>query len=238
MSRKYEIGVADPLNDIASAIADYYGVGNYTIHYQTTTDLIFEVPSVFNKVIRMGSRGTLYYGDAWTSGTTITNQQTVCSDASSNVLNYLILSTYAIKYFIAAVNATYQIIGSLNNDEYVCIAFCSDSHLDQNMYPKRISDNTILTLYVLCSTRLDLKTSENKILKYPLYFTDADGYIISDTNGNPAYLRDTMLCGITSNIFNDDYLFISFYSYRFLINPAVILAYSSVIDDNLDNYTL
>ena len=73
--------------DIATALTNKYSEG-VTIHYKTINDLIFSCDAISSKVIRIRVAGrsstiSAYYGDAWTSGTTITNAVTFLTTVSS-----------------------------------------------------------------------------------------------------------------------------------------------------------
>lgn len=63
--------------DVAAALTDYYGAG-VTVHYAESGYAIFTCPQVSSKVIRLYHSYNHRYGDAWTSGSSITNAVQFC----------------------------------------------------------------------------------------------------------------------------------------------------------------
>ncbi|NCB61032.1 MAG: hypothetical protein EOM46_27020, partial [Gammaproteobacteria bacterium] len=128
MARKYTISLSTETTDFANAIADFYGEGKYTIYYKSSEYLVFSIPAISNKVLRVrfvnGAGGHFYYGDEWTSGSNITNAQYISLYFNSAVQGAatLILSQYALQFF--NTDTTYNsvvFIGQLSNGEYAGI---------------------------------------------------------------------------------------------------------------------
>lgn len=81
----------------------------YTMHFQDSSNLVFSMPSVSNKVIQItmaGSTANIYYGDSWTSGTTLVNKVTVIYQTNALVNGILVFkpNLFAIAYNADAGN--------------------------------------------------------------------------------------------------------------------------------------
>lgn len=77
MAKLYRIrtSVGGFVEDLVAALQNYYGAG-VTIHYWSPSGhVVFNIPAISDKVFRFSqpSQPDFYYGDVWTSGTTITN---------------------------------------------------------------------------------------------------------------------------------------------------------------------
>jgi hypothetical protein len=197
MPRKYLISASSAFHliDISAAIADYYGAGNYTIHYQDSANLIFSIPAISNKVIKITTAvPTFYFGDAWTSGTTITNQVKV-SSFSFDWSSYregmcLVLSS---NYFLLCPTNGIVCYGILTNNAHVAFAAttleaestCYNLDDGTNIYPLTTSTSRTLS---------HIRTSDTgKILKHPLLFLD-QYYNIIEESGSPVTIENLALC--------------------------------------------
>ena len=123
MATKYSLGVSTVVADILSALQAQNLITE--LKYQDSTNLIFTTP-LTDKVIRLymlNSGDTTfcaYYGDAWTSGTTITNSVKI-ADFKDNASNmYLVTDT---TFFSLAMNKSnmrpFAYVGSFDNGDEV-----------------------------------------------------------------------------------------------------------------------
>jgi hypothetical protein len=141
-----EIQRATFIDSIESALISKYGAG-ITIHYKDANNIIFSCPGVLDKVIRIfrnyviysaGSKEIdklmCYYGDAWTSGTTITNAKQFSGDALSDGYYYgmslittadLVLGDDFIYISINSPVPQMAIMGKLTNGKFITIGFTS-----------------------------------------------------------------------------------------------------------------
>jgi hypothetical protein len=242
MARKYEINFSTEIADIATAIADYYGVGNYTIHYQTTEYLVFEIPAVCDKVMRIRilyntAGGTFAWGDAWTSGSTITNAVAIHSYFQPiQAASYLVLSPNCFKYFSMNSYGDIIIVGKTSNGLYAAFGFLSNSGLSSRGTPKISSDNSNIYPLVFSSQNHNIKTASNKTIKIPLYIINSTGQIITDNDDNPIYMLDTSICKAAS-ILDADNIFIYYSTFYYNIYTTYGGFMAAFIDE-IDNYTL
>ncbi len=85
MAKYYEVRAdyTGFVSDLSAALVDYYDDG-VTIHYAQSGYVIFSCPAVSSKVIRgYYAQLAFSYGDAWTSGSSITNAVTFHSQNST-----------------------------------------------------------------------------------------------------------------------------------------------------------
>jgi hypothetical protein len=103
-----------------------------TNHYNASDDLIVTTTRS-NKVLRFNfgtSRMTVYYGDAYSSGTTITNQVTVSSFGSLTAESCVAIITDKL-FYIGERSTTSSFSGAVfgrvtsANQEYICIGWSS-----------------------------------------------------------------------------------------------------------------
>ncbi|PKP53809.1 MAG: hypothetical protein CVT92_02435 [Bacteroidetes bacterium HGW-Bacteroidetes-1] len=190
MARKYIIAPTIPaiLEGIANAIADYYGAGNYTIHYTDATNVIFSVPAIFDKVMRiqltdLNSWIYAYYGNAWTSGTTITNQVLFSNGNLNAIINsnsYLILGDTFFQLFTGSNPFGTILYGKLTNNTFAC--FSARTHQDycDGMTPYTTVDNTRIYVYSMASKKANILSASGKILKCPLFVLNATLRMLED----------------------------------------------------------
>jgi len=244
MARKYSIQLTQEISDFATAIADYYGEGNYTIYYQDSQYLVFSIPAISNKVLRLkivynGSGGHLNYGDEWTSGSTITNAMPIhvwFETMKSN--SYLILSQYSMQYFHQDDSqlAT-MIVGQLSNGEYAGIGLQHSTSNVGRAQPKLMTDNTDIAPMLPNISTSAITDTTSKIITFPMYILNAvSGNLLVDSEGNPVYMKDIRVCRYSSILDNDN---LFNYSMNCFYDKYLTYGYDTVgFITEIDNYTL
>jgi hypothetical protein len=131
-NKYYSIGVATPIANIDAALIDKYGAYHETtnptgalIHYSAAAGMVFSCSRLSNKVIKvLWSASCLLhsYGDAWTSGTTITNEIAFTSTSTVGTSSeiHLILGdyTYLVNLLQGTQISRLALIGKMTNDDY------------------------------------------------------------------------------------------------------------------------
>lgn len=211
MAKKYVLSADRSLSvsEVAAAIADYYAAEDYTIHYSDETNIIFSIPSIFDKVIRIwfGSSNAFraYFGDAWTSGTTMTNTVTIADYYSESFTNvqYLILDTK----FVFLLTGNYErpiLFGRISNGESIAfstINLYSTANRHNNHYTYRIKSGTTneRAYYISKRYESDVVTDVgNFLIKEKCHFLDASGKLILDSFGAPVYLENLYISPLTT----------------------------------------
>jgi hypothetical protein len=189
----------DTLLSIKNALQAKYGAG-VTIHYQDAANLVFACNTLSNKVIKINYsnlRLSLYYGDAWTSGSTITNQvQWAGYSNGTNVFIDMILGDYTLMICSnqgTTILGLLIIIGKLTNDKYVCIAMIgtSTSGYYASYLGKQTSDN--LDIWPVCFSE-PFASATGKLFKQPLILQKSDGIAELNGDGSIASFRDIYNC--------------------------------------------
>lgn len=140
------IYLVDRTRRIASMKESLIAAGAVTTElYTGAWDFIFTSP-FSNKVIRICENGTIYIGDAWTSGTTISNQKTV-QGTGADPVEWAIIVTPDVLAFCHRGGFVHSTVFCTTVDgtgKYV-LAFCSADNSSQN---QAWSWNTIPTVPV------------------------------------------------------------------------------------------
>lgn len=202
--------------EIAAALQDKYGAG-VTIHYTNADNVIFSCPAVSDKVIRLYSNYGLncYYGDAWTSGTTITNSVKICgySVSSSNISLNMVLGPNtiffsAIRSPISTGGGTVLIIGKLSNDDFAILSALGNT---SSYYSSYLSYNTTksLSLYPK-GFQTDFAMADGKLYKQPIILKRADGSVEQNADGTIASFIDVFTVsyqvGLTAEVVAANYV--------------------------------
>jgi len=243
MARKYTISVTTEVADFAAAIADFYGEGNYTIYYQNSEFLVFKIPAISNKVLRVkfmsGAGGHFNYGDEWTSGSDITNVQYISLYFNSAVQGSadLILSQYSLQFFNTDTSfLSTIIIGQLSNGEYAGIGLQNTtSQLDRSVSKLMTDDSIIIPMFPSIVTN-NVSSESNKLLKFRMYIANTTPVIKSDLEGNPVYMKDVGICRHNS-ILDSDNIYIKYMNCYYNNYSAYGLSTVGFATE-IDNYTL
>lgn len=101
MGKVYNLPASGKLAAIVAALREYYGEG-ITIYGSSSSELVFAIPSISTKVIRIYGTGQyLAFGDAWTTGTSITGNVVTAvahNRAGSGVAGTLLLHDTGLMY--------------------------------------------------------------------------------------------------------------------------------------------
>jgi len=187
------------LSDVATALTAKYSTA-LTIHYQTTDYLIFSCPAISSKVIKIyytiGKVG-FYYGDAWTSGSTITNQVTFCLQTYSTYnwtgAEVVLGDSFLLFNLVTAttsVSSKLAIIALDTNGDSVVFGMnggTSVSALYENDLCRNITDAKAIMLRTFDDAFLG---ADNKVYKFPLIITDSSGVLLLDGEDEPLSITD------------------------------------------------
>lgn len=185
---------------IKNALEVKYGAG-VTIHFQDATNLIFTCAALSNKVQRLlynaGSRIIFYYGDAWTSGTTITNQVKWAGyDAGACIFIDMVLGANLMMLCSnqgTSVLSTLFLIGKLTNDKFSFFSACGGN--SAGYYSVYLSKNTTdnIDLFPVCFSDA-FASGLGKLFKQPLILQRSDGTVELNTDGTIASFKDVYNC--------------------------------------------
>lgn len=178
---------------IKAALIAQYGVGNVTVHYETTAAFIFSCAEISNKVIRLikGSSTsgsfTVSYGDSWTSGTTIVNPVTVITIGStvlSSTMDLILGTNYMLLVTLTTVNTAYNnmwLIGKLTNNQFIVAGYGVNSAASFGV--TKITDGTVIEMFTFVRTFND---ATSKLYKQPVMFIASTGALLINTDGTAA----------------------------------------------------
>lgn len=181
----YSIGTSTTIADIKSALQTQYGSGNVTIYYETSSYLIFFCSTIADKVIKIYVSGTprFYYGDAYSSGTALTNEVAFAGYSTTATAIHLVLGD---SFFYMCWLGSYSgiaVIGKLTNDSYICLGLNSASATASNSKGR---DTTNSLDIVPITIGGGFVNSSGKLYKQPVIFVKADGSVEEQTDGNIA----------------------------------------------------
>jgi hypothetical protein len=195
----YNVALANAIPDIVTALTAKGLITN--ILYQSATYLVFTTP-LTSKVIKIyAATGTtsvvIYYGDAWTSGSTITNQVTFFSCSSGITLVSIIADT--TWFFIACESSTsymgYGYVGALSNGDVVVFGFAGSSSNSNNI---GFDITTGIQIRPITFNRT-IKDATGHLYSFPLYWVKiTDNSIILDGT-NPASTVGVKVAGYVYN---------------------------------------
>lgn len=190
--------------DISAALIDKYGeydVGvnpnGVTVHYSTTTVIIFSCLAISDKVIHMTNYtyGYLSYGDTFDGTTGITNPIVFAGNNFSGVPTDRILiltdNTAVFNWYrgvdTTPLNARMGVIGKLSNGKYLCIG----SYQNINYFAGTngyITDNNVECMIV--TPKGFMMSGAGEIYKTKVYISSALYGAQLNTDGSLAYMLD------------------------------------------------
>lgn len=185
----FSIGTTTPIADIKSALQTQYGGGNVTVHYETTAYLIFSCSAIADKVIKMEwAAGYLqsYYGDAWTSGSTITNQVQFAGfyTGTTSVIHLVLGDAFFFLNLLAStINSSIAIIAKMTNNNYVCLGLIGYS--GYATYTKGRDTTAGADIFPVTLER-GFTSATSKLYKQPLILVKTSGLVEEETDGDIA----------------------------------------------------
>ncbi|HOB12146.1 MAG TPA: hypothetical protein PKO32_03230 [Syntrophomonadaceae bacterium] len=182
------INLSSVIADIKAALNAKGLIG--TLHYESDSNLIFST-GICSKVIRINWYSArqldLYYGDAWKSGTTITNSVTFSTQAYSAANTGMHCVADTTFFFLLAESSSYltcAYVGALSNgDELVfgLIANSSSSYYNNNLC-KNLTDAVDLAPITFNRGFSD----SNNLMSQPLMWCNSSSRQIEKDGANAA----------------------------------------------------
>lgn len=189
---------------IKAALLDKYGAydagtnpNGVTVHYESTTSIIFSCTAISDKVIRFFnlSYGYCAYGDAWVSGDAVTNQVIFGGDTfySNPTDRELILANNAfVANWYSASDAAVTddriiVIAKMSNGKYVCIG--AYQHLTYGTNTKAFITDGNIEGYPVTGVN-SLLSASGELFKSKIYFGSLLNQAQVNTDGSLAYLLD------------------------------------------------
>ena len=196
------------ISSISTALSTKYGA-NYTEYYKTTQYLVFSCTSVLqSKVIKFSystSKFQFYYGDAWTSDSTITNQVLFSGDNNSSFATsaiHMILGDSYIMFNNLASQITSQlvIIGTLTNGNEIALGYCAvgtGATYDDDQLGINITTADSLSIAGILDT---MQTPDGKLFKFPIaLYTTGSRFALMTESGEMATLPGLYICSFTTS---------------------------------------
>lgn len=181
---RYKYQANNDISVVGTELQSHYGAGNVTIHYTSSTKLIFTAPAICDKPIKfiIESAELLgYYGSAYNSGTQdIDNPIMFVGDTNRDVFSYhlcLTNNTMLLNTNNTDTHSQLILIGKLVNNAYAVMGFYTDSVIVGDHRGYLTATDTPIKPLVISE---EYKTSTGKIMKMPLYIDDP-------TSGAPVY---------------------------------------------------
>lgn len=186
----YAVALATFIADIKSALQTQYGSGNVTVHYETKNYLIFSCSVISNKVIRIYWSGSVLanvqYGDAWTSGSTITNgvQFAGYSSGTASAFHLVLGDSFFLLVWLAATQVSgVIIIGKMTNDKYICAGLMGQSTYAMYTTSRNTTDNVSIFPVTFSN---GFTGSSSKLYKSQIIYVRSDGTVEEELGGNIA----------------------------------------------------
>lgn len=165
------------ISDLKNALINKYGAG-VAIYYESTTYLIFSCAAISNKVIKVGTNSArFYYGDAWSSGTIITNEISFGFMYSGYIyFADLILGDNFLLIDIASTSTngnTLNIVGRMKNGDYM-VAGYGHHGVSSGQYLKQINTTEDAAIQIVTVSH-GFRSTTGKLYKQPILITKAAG---------------------------------------------------------------
>lgn len=177
--------------DLQTAINNKYGAGNITWHYVSSTTIIFSCSILSTKVIKLQRATTsssiiLSYGDAWTTGTTVTNEVIINKGGGTLLTALHIIFGDAFLCFFNAHSGTYPgsgFIGKLTSGE--AIAFGTGISASYDGVGFNITTGAAI---IPITFDKDFTTGTGLLYKQDMMFKTTAGILLQNSDGTPAKL--------------------------------------------------
>lgn len=193
MNKYYALDSVNTIESLQSALTDKYG-SNFYVYYNDDSNLIFECNNINNKVIRVQIYNNgfgMYYGDSWSSRTTITNSIQFLDAYTSGTAKRLVLGDNFMLYCglgIDSANASQlALIGQLTNNNYIVLGMIniSGSYTDE-CRGRDTTQNIDIRPIVF---NQPFKSNTQKLYKQPIIFKTIDG-LEEESEGMPATINN------------------------------------------------
>lgn len=200
----YALSTSTTMADIKAALTDKYGAG-IMYHYDASGYLIFSCASITNKVIKLywaSARLRAYYGDAYSSGSTITSEvQFAGGNTGTTSELHLVLgdNLLFITLLSSTLNSVNIVIGKLDNNDYA--VFGTMGYVNATYTANSIGKNT--------TDNVDLKPiaweakfgiGGGKLTKQKLILLRGDGAIEENTDGSVASFQGLFNASHTTSV--------------------------------------
>ena len=192
----YSISTSSPLADIKTALQNKYGSSNVTVHYESASYLIISCAAISDKVIKFylytTARILTYYGDAWTSGSTITNEVQFSGYTNGGAATeiHLVLGTnfFFMCSLLSTVLSIVTVIAKMSNNDYVCMSFIGGgSSYSGTSRAKNTTDGADITI---CTFDRKFSSSTGKLYMQNTIIIKANGAAETNTDGILAHIPD------------------------------------------------
>ena len=210
------------------ALLDKYGANNLTFHYENTQNLIFTCPQINEKVIRVYCESVLkirfYYGDDYSSGTTLTNSESFFYNYNSGTDIHLVLGDAFILINRNASDSNYYSLGVIAKTKAgvsICFGAINGTNTSytSNVLTRDVTNDKPVTFL---SYAKNMYSSENIPYITPLYL------IYMDTNV-PLKQSDGTFDTIEG-------LYMSCYIGEFLLRENAIFSFNTLYSNSTLSY--
>mgnify|MGYP000850270049 CR=1 FL=1 len=188
----YSISLTAPIADIKAALIAKYS-GGVTTYYTDANNWIFSCPAISDKVLKIyfSSGLCFYYGDAWTSGSTITNSvQFAGYNVGTTSIIHLVLGTnlFYMCYLQTTILSGVVVIAKMSNNNYICLGL-SGTNQSYNTYCRGRDTTSAVDIVPISLSSAFMGTS-NKLYKQSLLVLKLDGTVEVNSDGSLASIVD------------------------------------------------
>lgn len=197
------------ITDIKNALVAYYGDG-VTIHYQSSSNLVFSCPQISSKVIRIdaftsNSAVTMHYGDSWTSGTTIVNQVTFSGNYSwgdnPNISSTeIVLGDNFFLYNLTSghpyIQAKVVLVAKSSAGDSLVFSYVksTDGNVHLSELSKNVTKNSTITDFITFGA--PFKSPLGSIYKLPSHFYGSAG-VFEISEGVPDFIPNIFISSLS-----------------------------------------
>ena len=205
------------LSEIGASITTYYG-GGVTVHYQSTTDLVFSGSALSDKYLRFAvasNRVAGSYSGSIASGSALVSPVTFMPNYSAGTVSntYFLLCPNMI--FVTQLLTTLLnkigFAGRMNSGEYIVYGSQGNSNNTYAVNGRIINTSVGLDVGITPHFYGGVKTTTNKyIMARPTFIHNISG--ISMYSGSAAYIPDLYICTVgTANneVYSGSGIFVS-----------------------------
>jgi hypothetical protein len=176
----------------ADALVTKYGTGA-TVHYESTADLVFSCAAVCDHVLRVNFGVNVgmqvWFGDSWTSGTTMVNPLLFTEENGTVLARHAILGdAFILLTAVTNLLTITAVIGELSDGQFLAMGLSSSLTSTYYTSTKIYVTTNEQQVYPIGMEKAS-KTSAGKLIRKPLHFVDATtGKYVENLDGTPVYL--------------------------------------------------